>query len=67
MSLFSRELRLKAVLTLAAVLAVGLVLLARFVVAQSPVAAANREAPPRKARLRLSRSRPSTSPTSRWD
>jgi membrane fusion protein, heavy metal efflux system len=49
MSLFSRELRLKAVLTLAAVLAVGLVLLARFVVAQSPVAAANREAPPAKS------------------
>ena len=48
MSLFSRELRLKAVLTLAAVLAVGVVLLARFVVAQSPVAAANREAPPAK-------------------
>jgi len=49
MSLFSRELRLKAVLTLGALLAVGLVLLARFVVAQSPVAAANREAPPAKA------------------
>ncbi len=49
MSLFSRELRLKAVLTLAAVLAVGVVLLARFVVAQSPVAAANREAPPAKS------------------
>jgi cobalt-zinc-cadmium efflux system membrane fusion protein len=46
MTLFAKELRLKAILTLAAVLAIAVVLLARFVVFQAPVAATNREAPP---------------------
>jgi len=45
MTLFSKELRLRAILTLAAALAVAAVLVARFVVFQAPVAASNREAP----------------------
>jgi len=49
MTLFPKELRLKAILALAAALAVAVVLVARFVVFQAPVAASNREAPPAKS------------------
>src|SRR5579872_3216647 len=45
MTLFRKELRLKAILTLAVVLAVAAVLMAKFVVVQAPVAASNREEP----------------------
>jgi membrane fusion protein, heavy metal efflux system len=45
MTLFGRELRIKAVLIVAAALAVAALLLARFAVFQAPVAASNREAP----------------------
>jgi cobalt-zinc-cadmium efflux system membrane fusion protein len=45
MKLFSKQLRLKAILMVASVLAVAVLLGARFVVIQAPVAASNRDAP----------------------
>jgi membrane fusion protein, heavy metal efflux system len=48
MTLFANQPRLKAILTVAAALAIAGLLVARFVVAQAPVAATNREAPAAK-------------------
>jgi len=45
MTFFSRELRLKTILTVAAALAIAVLLFARFAVFQAPVAATNQEAP----------------------
>jgi membrane fusion protein, heavy metal efflux system len=49
MTSYSKELRLKAILTLAAALAVAVVLALKFVVFQAPVAASNRDTPEAKS------------------
>ena len=49
MTLFPKELRLKAILALVAAVTVAVVLALKFVVFQTPVAASNRDAPEAKS------------------